>query len=137
MGRYGKLVTGNNKPENDTEVAETTTPSPVKKPSGAPTRTIAPTIAPSHQSDIVAVIHKAMRQPPAAGTNYRLSTMEKKRLDVIVFQLKTRDIASPDDADLKTNINEVLRIAVNSLLIDYDNNGDNSVLVETLKSLRS
>lgn len=92
---------------------------------------------PTTDEGIIEIIHKAMRQSPSAAASYRLSPMEKKRLEVALFNLKMRSTHSPELDDIKTNENEVVRIAVNYVLNDLDRSGNESVLVRALTSLRA
>lgn len=118
-------------------VVDKPTPSPVKKIEKS---TVAAMQLSSHaalQPDAIAGLHKAMRQNASINTSYRFSKMEKQRLDVALFELKMRGYDAGDDVELKTNENEIVRIAVNHLLNEYKANGDNSVLVKTLLSLRA
>ncbi len=141
MGRYGNLVKGNDKPEKKAKVAETTTDSPVS--STQPTQTginipsYQPTNIPADGSNEIASIHKALRQTSSTAASYRFSTIEKQRLEVALFELKTRSMRTRDAQDIRTNENEVVRISLNYILDDYKAKGDESVLVRALLSLRS
>jgi hypothetical protein len=88
-------------------------------------------------NDLIVAIHKSMRDPGSTLGSYRVSPMEKKRLEVTVFELKNRSIASPGVEDLRINENDIIRIALNYILNDYKANADDSMLVKALLSLRA
>lgn len=140
MSKYSKLLKNEGEQKSEAVVEKPTT-TPVDIPPATPTGINVPsyqsTNIPTEQDSVIDVIHKAMRQSPSAAASYRLSPMEKKRLEVTIFELKMRSGRSPELADLRSNENEVMRVAVNYILNDYGTNGDESVLVKALTSLRS
>lgn len=147
MGRFDKVNSlAASKPEPNKEVvAEVSTPAPVKTEPDTQVginppsyhSTVIPTFDNAKGLSSIAAIHKAMREAPSAPASYRFSSTEKKRLEVIIFELKMRGIASPEAREIRTNENEIVRIALNALLNDYQASGDKSTLVKALESLRS
>jgi hypothetical protein len=75
------------------------------------------------------LIRRAVKQVGKETTNYRLTSEEKDAVADLVYAFKKRGI--------RTSENEIVRIAINNLMNDYQENGDNSVLVTVLTSLNS
>lgn len=74
-------------------------------------------------------IRKAVKQLGKETTNYRFTRDEKETIEDLVYSYKKRGI--------RTNENEIMRIALNLLLADYTENGDVSVLSQVLALLNS
>lgn len=83
----------------------------------------------SKDDDYVETIRLALKEVGKETTSYRLHEKEKEALDEMLYQLKRRK--------LKSNENEVMRIAINFILGDYQANGDQSILVRALEHMRA
>ena len=66
----------------------------------------------------VEVIRKAVKKIGKEAATYRFSQDEKKAISIIIYNYKNRNI--------RTSENEIVRIAINFIINDYKNNGDNS-----------
>jgi hypothetical protein len=75
----------------------------------------------------VAAIPQVVKSPGKEVSYVRLSPEEKAQLTDIVYTYKRQG--------QKTTENEINRIANNSLLLDYHENGEQSVLARVLASL--
>ena len=78
-------------------------------------------------SDIIGLIRKAVRQTGKEVSFVRLTPEEKKQLGDVIYSYKGQGV--------KTSENEITRIAVNFLLEDYRQNGENSVLQKVMEAL--
>jgi hypothetical protein len=99
------------------------------------------TVVPSHRStkapvkklsledERVETIRKAIKRRNNEAANYRFTPEEKESLGDILYELKKRGIRSSE--------NEIIRIAVNYMIEDYQVNGDKSTLVAVLESLNA
>lgn len=112
MGKYDRLTTPN-KIVEDKQVVIT------KQPSNQAT-----VVAMPHES-----IRKAVRSIGKETTSYRLSGEEKEGLHDLVYAFRKQG--------LRTNENEIMRIALNLMLEDYRDNGKTSGLVQVLERLNS
>lgn len=74
--------------------------------------------------DIVA-LSRSLLHDTVRSSNYRLSAAEKDALDDLVFSLKRSGFRS-------TSAVEILRTAINSLVADYAQNGEQSVIHRVL-----
>jgi hypothetical protein len=146
-GLYSKLASGEGRQESNSPapttvlqkpaVADKSTATTEKKSTKSTSAAMQQSSDAAMQLNEVAILHKALRQAAATNTSYRMSKMEKHRLAVALNELKMREFELGEEEALKTNENELVRIAVNHLLNDYRSNGETSVLVLTLKSLRA
>lgn len=73
-------------------------------------------------------LRSAVKQIGKEPTTCRITLEEKKILKGVEFEYSTRDI--------KTSANEILRIAMNIIIGDYQENGEASVLDKILKALK-
>lgn len=87
------------------------------------------TIYPSNEVSIIQWVRKAVKEFGKEAATHRFTQAEKKAIAQIVFTYKDRDI--------RTTENEITRIAVNFLLQDYHQNGENSILHKCLQSLNA
>jgi hypothetical protein len=83
----------------------------------------------SYHASMLADIRKAVKQMGKEVSFVRLTVEEKQRLADIVYSFKRQGT--------KTSENELLRIALNFLLNDYEHYGKESILVKTLKALHT
>lgn len=86
------------------------------------------TTARYHES-ITELVRRAVKEFGKEGATHRFTTQEKKALVDIIYAYKGRGV--------RTNENEITRIAVNFIIYDYQENGENSVLDTVLKALNS
>ena len=84
------------------------------------------TMVSRNQVDIES-IRKSVKQLGKEAATYRFTQEEKKVLADIVYSYRGRGI--------RTSENEVTRIAINSLIADYRENGENSTLAKVLARL--
>ena len=110
-------------------------PAPKKKPS---THDTTPplnqsTVVPRHHdttvSPLVETVRKAVREPGKEAATHRFRVVEKRAIAAIVYTYASNGI--------RTSENEVARIAINWILCDYEENGEQSLLHKTLSALNS
>ena len=77
--------------------------------------------------EVLETIRGAVRQLGKEAATYRFTAEEKQALAEIVFDYKNRKI--------RTSENEISRIAINLLIIDYKANGPASLLAKMLEKL--
>lgn len=77
--------------------------------------------------DLMEELRKAVKQLGKEAATYRFTNQEKSALADIVYTYGRQG--------LRTSENEITRIAVNWLLMDYRENGGNSILSRLLDSL--
>lgn len=77
--------------------------------------------------DVLEAIRAAVRQLGKEAATYRFTIEEKQALAEIVFDYKNRK--------MRTSENEISRIAINLLIIDYRTNGVASLLAKILDKL--
>lgn len=87
------------------------------------------TMASRHHDTIVGVIRKAVREYGKEAATHRFTADEKKAIADIIYSYKRRGI--------RTSENQVARIAVNFIVSDYRENGENSVLHRALEALNT
>ena len=85
------------------------------------------TMLPGYYDTIIELVRKAVKEFGKEAATHRFSTAEKKAIADIIYSYKNRGI--------RTSENEVTRIAVNFIVSDYRENGDNSVLDRALRAL--
>ena len=76
---------------------------------------------------IVEVVRKAVKQFGKEAATHRFTVAEKKAIADIIYAYRNQGI--------RTSENEIARIAVNFILHDYRENGENSVLDRVLRAL--
>ncbi|VVB91006.1 Uncharacterised protein [uncultured archaeon] len=87
------------------------------------------TTVPLAEDDIIEVIRKAVKQVGKEPATQRLTLEEKQQLKDIEYAYGRQGI--------KTTGNEIIRIATNFIVLDYQKNGENSILGKVLKKLNS
>jgi hypothetical protein len=79
--------------------------------------------------DIIETIRKEVKQIGKEPATQRLTLKEKQDLKEIEFNYQKEGI--------RTSANEIIRIAMNYLVNDYKNNGENSILHKVIMKLNS
>ena len=85
------------------------------------------TMPPSIHGVGIDIVRKAVKEFGKEAATHRFTESEKKELADLIYTYKNRDI--------RTSENEITRIAVNFIVQDYKENGENSVLHKILKAL--
>lgn len=85
------------------------------------------TMTPRYDDVIVGLVRKAVKEFGKEAATHRFTETEKKELADLIYTYKNRGV--------KTSENEITRIAVNFILEDYKENGENSVLHKILMAL--
>lgn len=80
-----------------------------------------------YHAAMIEAVRKAVKEFGKEAATHRFTAEEKQKLADIVYSYKRRGI--------RTSENEVTRIAVNFLIDDHAENGENSILDLTLKAL--
>ena len=80
-----------------------------------------------YNDTIIELVRKAVKEFGKEAATHRFTINEKKELADIIYSYKNRSV--------RTSENEVTRIAVNFVINDYKENGENSILDRTLKAL--
>ena len=80
-----------------------------------------------YHATIIELVRKAVKELGKEAATHRFTINEKKALADLIYSYKNRGV--------RTSENEVTRIAVNFIINDYKENGENSVLDRTLKAL--
>lgn len=86
------------------------------------------TVSRYHETTIE-LVRRAVKEFGKEAATHRFTPEEKKAIADVIYAYKGRGI--------RTSENEITRIAVNFLLNDYQENGENSVLDRILKALNS
>lgn len=76
---------------------------------------------------IIELVRKAVKELGKEAATHRFTLAEKKEIGDLIYTYKNRGI--------KTSENEITRIAVNFIIEDYKENGENSVLHKILEAL--
>ncbi len=110
-------------------VATPTPPTSGSAPPMQPTRQsrYRDTTVPRYQDTTIEAIRKVVRAPGKEAATYRLSQDEKTAVADIIYTYKRQGV--------RTSEIEISRIALNFILGDYEENGDESVLARALKAL--
>ncbi len=87
------------------------------------------TMIPINEEDMIEEVRKAVKQIGKEPATQRLTLEEKKALRAIEFTYGQQGIM--------TSGNEIMRIATNYIVRDYQKNGENSILAKVLKRLNS
>jgi hypothetical protein len=87
------------------------------------------TITPTPDTDIFEVVRKAVKQIGKEAATHRFTLEEKNLLADIEYTYKRRGI--------RTSENEITRIAINYIVEEYRQNGEESILAKILKRLNS
>ncbi len=84
-------------------------------------------MVPRYHDTIIESVRKAVKEFGKEAATHRFTTAEKKAIADIIYSYKNRGI--------RTNENQIARIAVNFIINDHRENGENSVLDKTLRAL--
>lgn len=100
-----------------------------KKPSNHDTTTprYHDTMPPRVHGVMIELVRKAVKEFGKEAATHRFSQEEKKEVGDLIYTYKNQGI--------KTSENEITRIAVNFIVEDYKENGENSVLHKILEAL--
>ena len=85
------------------------------------------TVIPRNRDTIIESVRKAVMKIGKEAATHRFTVDEKNAIADIIYSYKRQDI--------KTSENEITRIAINFLISDYEENGENSVLHQAIKAL--
>ncbi len=85
------------------------------------------TMQPWYHDTAIELIRKAVKEIGKEAATHRFTVEEKRAIREVVFSYENRGIL--------TSENEITRIAVNYILNDYKENGENSLLGRVLKAL--
>ncbi|MBZ0303436.1 MAG: hypothetical protein K8J31_27080 [Anaerolineae bacterium] len=91
--------------------------------------TMRDTMPPQYHDAVIEVVRKAVKEFGKEAATYRFTVEEKKALRNIIFAYMGQDI--------KTSENEIARIAINYIVSDYQDNGENSVLGKVIRALKT
>ena len=97
--------------------------------SAAPTNLDAINPLTETEEDMTEAVRKAVRQIGKEPATQRLTLEEKQALAEIEYSYKRQGV--------KTSGNEIIRIATNYLVRDYQKNGAKSILAKVLQKLNS
>ena len=89
--------------------------------------TTTPSMVSRHHDTIIEAIRVAVKVFGKEAATHRFTLEEKAAIANIVFTYKTQGV--------KTSENEVARIAINFVVNDYKENGENSVLHKAIQAL--
>jgi len=87
------------------------------------------TMTPQSEDEVIEIVRKAVKQIGKEGATQRLTIEEKQALADIEYSYKRQGI--------RTSGNEIIRIALNFAVEDYQKNGEHSILAKVLKRLNS
>jgi hypothetical protein len=85
------------------------------------------TMVPSRPDAMVEIVRKAVKELGKEAATHRFTVEEKRGVLDLIYAYKGTGV--------KTSENEVARIAINYILEDYKQNGQNSILDKVLKAL--
>jgi hypothetical protein len=80
-----------------------------------------------YHDTIIQLVRKAVKELGKEAATHRFTPQEKKAIAGIIYAYKSRGT--------RTSENEITRIAVNFIINDYKENGENSILDRALKAL--
>ena len=80
-----------------------------------------------YHDTIIELVRKAVKELGKEAATHRFTMEEKKTIADIIYSYKNRGI--------RTSENEVTRIAVNFIINDYKENGENSILDKMIKGI--
>lgn len=85
------------------------------------------TVVSSNHDTIIQTVRRAVKELGKEAATHRFTVKEKRAVLDLIYTYK--------NAGITTSENEVARIAINYVLEDYKQNGENSILDQTLKAL--
>jgi len=119
------LTEKKNRKENNNIKEVNTTRQPINRVTATPRNH--DTMVSRYHSTIIELVRKAVKELGKEAATHRFTLEEKRAIADIIYSYKNLSI--------KTSENEVTRIAVNFIIRDYMENGENSILDKTLKAL--
>ena len=87
------------------------------------------TMPPRYHDTIIETVRKAVKEFGKEAATHRFTLEEKKAIADLIYSYKRRGV--------KTSENEIARIAINFIIKDYEENGENSVLHQALEALNT
>ena len=87
------------------------------------------TMLPWYHDTIIEIVRKAVKEFGKEAATHRFTPEEKRGVADVIYTYH--------GSGIRTSENEITRIAVNYLIQDYKENGENSVLDKILKALNS
>jgi hypothetical protein len=87
------------------------------------------TTTPRNHDTMIETIRAAVKMFGKEAATYRFTAEEKQAIGDVVYTYRGQHI--------RTSENEITRISVNFILVDYKVNGENSILHQVLKALNS
>ena len=85
------------------------------------------TMVSRYHDTIIELVRKAVKELGKEAATHRFTIAEKNAIADIIYTYKSHGV--------RTSENEIARIAVNFIIEDYKENGENSILEKTLKAL--
>jgi hypothetical protein len=82
-----------------------------------------------YHDTIIELVRKAVKELGKEAATHRFTQEEKRALADIIYAYKNQGI--------KTSENEIARVAINFIIGDYKENGENSVLDRVLRALNT
>jgi len=82
-----------------------------------------------HDSTVIEEVRKALRMFGKEAATHRFTLEEKQTLAEIIFSFRQKN--------LRTSENQITRIAINWLMLDYKKTQENSILHQALLALNS
>jgi hypothetical protein len=82
-----------------------------------------------HDTAMIEVVRRALKVFGKEAATHRFTLEEKQSIAELIFAFRQKNI--------RTSENEITRIAINWLMLDYKNNGENSILHQALFALNS
>jgi hypothetical protein len=86
------------------------------------------TVIPRYRDTTLEYIQARVREFGKEAATYRFTAAEKQALSKLIYAYRGRGV--------RTTENEVVRIALNTLLEDHQSNGEQSLLAKVLRHLR-
>jgi len=84
-------------------------------------------VVPRYHDTIIEIVRKAVKEIGKEAATHRFAVEEKKAVASIIYAYGAQDV--------KTSENEIARIAINFIVQDYRENGENSILDKVLRAL--
>lgn len=82
-----------------------------------------------HDTAAIEVVRRALKVFGKEAATHRFTLEEKQAIAKLIFAFRQKNI--------RTSENEITRIAINWLMLDYKNNEENSILHQALFALNS
>ena len=85
------------------------------------------TMVSRYHETVIGIVRKAVKELGKEAATHRFTMDEKRAIADLIYTYKNQGI--------RTSENEITRIAVNFIVQDYKENGENSILEKALKAL--